>query len=79
MATESYVQLRGYRTPPSLPEYWGTAHPSATTDIGPYALGDIMWNTAPAAGGGSYIGWVCVSAGATGAASTWQGFGLLET
>jgi hypothetical protein len=79
MAMEPYSQFRQYRNDLNLKEYWSTAAPSASTDLGPFKVGDIFWNTSPAAGGGSYIGWVCVSGGATGATSTWKGFGLLQT
>jgi hypothetical protein len=78
MAFEPYSQLRQYRNDLSLKEYWGTAAPSASTDIGPYNVGDIVWNTAPAGGGASYIGFVCTVAGADGATSTWKGFGLIQ-
>ena len=79
MAMEAYFQLRQHRNNLNLKEYWGTAKPTASTDIGPFNVDDVMWNTAPVAGGGSYIGWVCTTAGADGATSTWKGFGLLET
>jgi len=58
--------------------YEGTAAPSLSTELGPYNVGDIVWNTVPAGGGATYLGWVCVTAGATGDASTWKGFGLIE-
>ena len=51
MAMEPYRQHRQYRNDQQLTEYWGTAAPSATTDVGPFKLNDVMWNTAPAAGG----------------------------
>jgi len=76
MAMESFREAFG---PLNNSRYYGTAAPSASTDIGPYAVGDEVINTAPAAGGGSYRGWVCTTAGATGATSTWKGFGTLET
>ena len=44
----------------------------------PYNVGDRVWNTAPAGGGATYIGWVCVTAGADGSTSTWKGFGLIQ-
>jgi hypothetical protein len=44
----------------------GTAAPTTGT----YEIGDIVYNSTPAAGG--YIGWVCVTAGAPG---TWKTFG----
>jgi hypothetical protein len=79
MAMEPYFQLRSGRNSLNLKEYWSDAKPSASTDIGPFAKGDIVYNTAPAAGGGSYLGWICTTAGLDGATSTWKGFGLLET
>lgn len=50
--------------------YNGSAAPVAGT----WAVGDIVYNTAPAAGGN--IGWVCTSAGTPG---TWKEFGLIST
>ncbi len=47
----------------------GTAAPGA----GAHVVGEIVWNTTPAADG--VIGFVCVSAGTPG---TWKGFGLIE-
>lgn len=41
--------------------------------VSTWAVGDRVWNPAPAAGG--YIGWVCVTAGTPG---TWKGFGEIE-
>ena len=55
MAMEPYSQHRQYSNNLQLKEYWGTAAPSATTDLGPFNVGDVMWNTAPAAGGGTRI------------------------
>lgn len=57
--------------------YYGTAAPSDANE-GPFMVGDEVINTAPAAGGSSYRGWVCTTAG-TGATATFKGFGLLET
>ena len=45
----------------------------ATTTTGTWAVGDIVWNTAPAASGN--IGWVCTAAGTPG---TWKTFGTIE-
>lgn len=67
MAMESFSQLRQCRNNLNLREYWGTAAPSASTDIGPYSVGDVMWNTAPTTGATSPLGWICTTAGATGA------------
>lgn len=75
MAMESYRQHRQYRNPLQLVEYWGTAAPSAATDIGPYNVGDLVWNTTPTAGG--YIGWVCTTAGADGATAVFKAFGAI--
>lgn len=46
---------------------------SAIPTTGTWALGSILWNSAPTAGG--YIGWVCITAGSPG---TWKGFGLIQ-
>lgn len=46
---------------------------SAAPTTGTAAVGDIVWNTVPAAGG--YMGWVCITAGSPG---TWKGFGLIQ-
>lgn len=79
MALDPFSQKRQHANGLDLTEQWGTAKPSATTDTGPYKIGDIIWNTAPAAGGGSYIGFVCTTAGADGSTAVFKGFGLLET
>jgi len=79
MAMESYSQLRSGRNPLGLHEYWSTAKPTASTDIGPFKVGDVVWNTVPAGGGATYMGWVCTTAGATGATATFKGFSLIET
>ncbi len=42
----------------------------SSPDNGTYKTGDIVWNTAPKAGG--YVGWVCVRAGSPG---EWNPFG----
>ena len=42
--------------------------------IGTFNIGDICWNTAPNAG--SYIGWVCVTAGGPG---QWAPFGMIAS
>jgi hypothetical protein len=52
---------------PNLVEY-NTAAPVAGT----YVVGDIVWNTAPAAGG--TVGWVCTTGGTPG---TWKAFGTI--
>lgn len=78
MALNEFSQFRQHRNDTGLTEYWGTAAPSAATELGPFKLGDVVWNTAPAGGGATYMGWVCTSAGDTGATSTWKGFGLIE-
>lgn len=48
---------------------YGTVAPTTGT----WAVGDIVYNTSPAASG--YIGWVCVTSGTPG---TWKGFGLIQ-
>jgi hypothetical protein len=52
-----------------IKETWDAAAPGAGT----WAVGDIVWNTTPAAT--DYMGWVCVTAGTPG---TWKGFGAIE-
>lgn len=47
-------------------EVYGTAAPATGT----WAVGDIVWNSAPAAGG--TLGWVCTTGGSPG---TWKAFG----
>lgn len=78
MAMESYVQHRQYRNPKSLREYWSDASPSLSTDVGPFNVGDVVWNTVPAGGGATYIGWVCTTAGADGSTAVFKGFGLIQ-
>jgi len=46
---------------------------SAAPTAGPWAQGDVGWNSAPAAEG--CLGWVCVTGGAPG---TWKGGGAGE-
>lgn len=79
MSFESWRQLRQYRNNRSIFEYWGTAPPSASTDQGPFNVGDIVWNTAPSAASGSYVGWVCTTAGTNGATAVFSGFGLFQS
>ena len=74
----AYLQEANYRNDVGAKEWWASAAPSASTDKGPYNVGDRVWNTAPAGGGATYIGWVCVTAGADGSTSTWKGFGLIQ-
>jgi hypothetical protein len=45
---------------------------SAAPTTGTYSRGQVIWNTAPTAGG--YVGWVCVTAGTPG---TWKQFGAI--
>ena len=78
MAQEAYIQFRQYRNSRNLKEYWSDAAPSLVTDVGPYNLGDVVWNITPAGGGATYVGWICTSAGADGSTSTWKGFGLIQ-
>jgi hypothetical protein len=49
---------------------YGSAAPASGT----WAVGDTVWNTAPAAAG--YMGWVCTTAGTPG---TWKGFGVIQS
>jgi hypothetical protein len=49
---------------------YGTAAPGSGT----WELGDIVYNTEPAAT--EWVGWICVSAGTPG---TWKGFGVIQS
>jgi hypothetical protein len=53
---------------------WGrrAMHGAAAPTAGTWAVGDIVWNTAPAAAG--TLGWVCTTAGSPG---TWKAFGSI--
>lgn len=51
---------------------WASAAPSS----GSWLVGEKVWNTVPAGGGATYVGWVCTTAGSPG---TWKGFGLIQT
>lgn len=46
---------------------------SSTPVSGSYVIGDIVYNTAPSAGG--FVGWVCTQAGSPG---TWKTFGVIS-
>lgn len=52
---------------------------SAAPTAGRWAVGDKVWNTGPAAGGSSYTGWVCTTAGVAGVDAVFKGFGLVQT
>jgi hypothetical protein len=56
MALQTLVEQWG----PFNKRLWGTAPPTLATE-GPYAVGDVIVNTAPTAGG-TYC-WVCTTAG----------------
>ena len=60
-ATQSYKQLQQKYS-------YGTAAPTTGT----WTRGDILWDTAPSAGG--TIGWVCTTSGTPG---TWKTFGAI--
>lgn len=51
-------------------QFWGTAAPTSGT----YIPGDLVWNTAPTAGG--WIGFICTTGGTPG---TWKTFGAIGT
>ena len=51
--------------------YYGTAAPTQSTTV--FFVGDVCWNTAPAAG--QNMGWVCVTQGSPG---TWKEFGAIN-
>ena len=55
------------------PNKWTQLNYSASPTTGTWKLGDIVYNSAPAAGG--YIGWVCTTAGTSG---TWKTFGAIS-
>lgn len=57
-------------------EYLGSAAPTTPTGTGAYRVGDIVWNTAPAASG--TMGWVCTTASSSGNAGTWKTFGAIS-
>ena len=67
-ATE-YVKSDFYALPIIDPISW---HDSAIPTAGTYAKGDVIYNTAPTAGG--YMGWTCTVAGTPG---TWRPFGAI--
>jgi polygalacturonase len=48
----------------------GRTYASAYPSAGTWQAGDIVWNSAPAAG--EWAGWICVTGGTSG---TWKGFG----
>lgn len=50
----------------------GPVYSSAAPTSGTWALGEIVYNSAPASAG--YVGWVCTAAGTPG---TWKGFGAI--
>lgn len=52
----------------------GRVYMSAPPTSGYWAVGEIVWNSAPTAGG--YVGWICITAGSPG---TWKGFGQIQT
>lgn len=49
------------------------SYDTAAPTTGTWAVGDIVYNTAPAPSG--YTGWICTTAGTPG---TWKGFGVIE-
>lgn len=55
--------------------YFGTAPPSATTDAGPFHVGDEVINIAPASG--SPHKWVCTTAGANGSTAVFTPVGVV--
>jgi hypothetical protein len=61
-STDAVLQLGGVR------HFYGTGVPAA----GDYNVGDMIWNSLPAAGGS--VGWICTTAGAPG---TWKTFGTI--
>lgn len=65
MAQSQMVEVHG----PNNRKYYGDAYPTATDFT--YAVGDILINTAPTAGG-TYA-WVCTTGGAPG---TWKAIAI---
>lgn len=49
---------------------------AAAPTTGTSKRGDIVWNTAPTAGGNG-VGWICTTAGINGSTSTWKTFGAI--
>jgi hypothetical protein len=70
-----YRQLRQYRNDLSLQEYWLTTAPSATTDHGPFNLGDVVWNDTPSANG--VFGWICTTPGPDGSTAVFSPIGFI--
>jgi hypothetical protein len=56
MALHEFVGAHG----PAKRVFYATSIPT----VGTYQVGDVCWNTAPAAGGAAF--WVCTTAGGTG-------------
>jgi hypothetical protein len=57
--------------------YYGSAAPTSNEDEYTFKVGDEVVNSVPAAGGATYKGWVCTTAG-VGGVSVWKGYGLIE-
>lgn len=69
MAAREELAINKLLTPQGKSITFGSAAPST----GAHAVGEMVFNTAPAAAG--YIGWTCTTAGTPG---TWKGFGAIE-
>jgi hypothetical protein len=69
-ASNNIVTQDGYMMIGKKKHFHGTAAPSTGT----WAVGDIVYNTAPSAG--ASIGWTCVTAGTPG---TWKTFGTIAS
>lgn len=70
------VSFSNYNLSGAMTDYNGLiveGRASAIPTTGTYAVGSIIYNTAPASAG--YIGWVCTVAGTPG---TWKTFGLIS-
>jgi hypothetical protein len=70
----AYLQEANYRNDVGAKEWWASAAPSASTDKGPYNLGDRVWNTAPTSTG--TLLWVCTTAGADGSTAVFTALTL---
>jgi hypothetical protein len=57
--------------------YFGTAAPTIAEVSYTFAVGDEVINSVPAAGGATFYGWVCTTAGVGGTA-VFKGFGLIQ-
>lgn len=69
MASREDLHTNQLRFPGGQRWFQGSAAPT----VGAHIIGDVTWNTAPAANGNN-MGWVCTAAGTPG---TWKAFGAV--